>query len=308
MKRLHLLIVDDDELDRKTIRRALEKTGCECDMTMATHSAEALALLGDEHDFDCILLDYNLPGVDGLHLLTELQTALKRPVPIIMLTGEGSELVAVEAMKRGACDYLPKLSLAPTTLYRAVHKSVEDASLRRQLAEAHAQLEHQALYDALTGLGNRRLFTRDFARSLADGERNDHPFALLLLDLDRFKALNDTWGHAAGDAVLAEIGQRLAKVGRPNDLFYRLGGDEFVALIAASDPPTLEPLLRRMLSTIEAPVLFEGQALSVGASMGIAFYPGDGPSDKALLNAADSAMYRAKRAGRGFAFAEAPPA
>jgi len=294
MKRL--LILDDDEIDRKAFLRALERAGWEGEIVQASTAEEGLA----HHrrlPFDCILLDYRLPGQDGLDVLTRLK-AEGNATPIIMLTGEGNEMVAVEAMKRGAVDYLPKSQVAADTLFRAVTKAVERASLQKELAEAQRLLERQALYDALSGLGNRNLFMRDLEHRVAGSKRNGLRFAVLLMDLNRFKQANDTYGHAAGDAILAEFGHRVVSAGRSSDMFYRLGGDEFTAILDSGDADSVRVVAEKLHHLMTKPFEHAGHTMSVGVSIGSARFPEEGDSADALLKVADAAMYSAKSASR----------
>lgn len=305
MNPLRLLLIDDDMIDRKAVRRALARAEPAWQLVEAVGGEEGLQLLAEGPPFDCILLDYRLPGGDGLTLLAELVSDQASAPPVIMLTGEGNEMVAVEAMKRGAADYLPKSLLTPDALFRAVRQAVEQAELRRALANAQAQLEHMALYDALSGLGNRALFMRDLGYRLAEARRHGGAFGLLLMDLDRFKAANDTWGHQCGDFLLTEVGRRLIEAARANDLFYRLGGDEFTALVDGADAAAVWPLAERIRARIAEPYQFAGQVINLGISIGMAFFPAAGGSGDLLIRAADGAMYQAKRGGAGIVCASA---
>lgn len=301
MIRSTILIVDDDEVDRKAATRALGRAGWQGEIVQVCDAEQARERLAVRR-FDCILLDYQLPGTDGLELLTELRATLGVQTPVVMLTGEGNEMVAVEAMKRGAFDYLPKTLLAPDALLRVITQAVERQRLQAELAKAQAQLEYQALYDGLTDLGNRSLFRRDLVRRIGAAHRRSGSFCLLMMDLDRFKAANDTYGHDAGDAVLAEVGGRLARVGRAFDVFYRLGGDEFTGLVEADSAEEVLPLVQRIRAVLAAPIAFGDVMLNVGVSVGIARYPADGSAPEDLQRAADAAMYQAKRSGEGYAF------
>ncbi len=294
MSQGHILIVDDDVVDRKTAQRSLERAGWEGDIVQAANADDALALIRSG-EFACILLDYRLPGQNGLELLEQLHQSGDTIPPIIMLTGEGNEMLAVESMKKGAFDYLPKQQLASDTLYRVIVQAMERAKMQRALAEAQTQLERLALYDALSGLGNRNLFLRDLGRSLSAAQRSQQSFCLLLMDLDRFKIADDLFGHDAGDFILAELGHRFLSLARASDSFYRLGGDEFTALIAAPDRSSLRPLTERIKAAVNTPFIYAGQAILIGISIGAAVFPADGSNADALIKAADSAMYRAKQ-------------
>lgn len=298
----NILIIDDDEVDRKIVCRALTQLGWTGEIFQAA-SASAAHQVADEHRLGCILLDYHLPSSDGLDLLTELHDRFGAEVPVIMLTGLGNEMVAVEAMKRGASDYLPKSLLAPDTLFRIIANTLQKSRLELELAEARALLEFQALYDGLTSLGNRRLLMRDLDLALAKAKRSNGRLCLFMMDLDKFKSANDQYGHEAGDAILAEIGQRLVATGRANDIFYRLGGDEFIALVDNADHDTVLFIAERIKKAVAVPIDWRGVELSVGVSIGIAAYPDDGGGSGALLRAADAAMYQAKQSGKGIACA-----
>jgi diguanylate cyclase (GGDEF)-like protein len=293
-----LLIIDDDQVDRKVILRALQSLDSNCLVTEVDTGRQGVEL-AMTRPFDCILLDYRLPDGDGLDRLTELRALPGVNAPIVILTGEGNELVAVEAMKRGATDYLPKAALGADALYRAIANAVEKHDLQRRLADAHSQLEHLALYDELTGLGNRNLFNRELGRAVATASRKDLPFCLLLMDLNRFKACNDTHGHQAGDAVLATIGQRLRDLARASDSYYRLGGDEFAAILDTSAACNgAATVARRLKDILPRPIPFEDKLLEVGVSIGYAIHPDHGETADEMIRAADAAMYADKAGAR----------
>lgn len=294
MNKKRLLVIDDDEVDRKSICRILKKIGWEGDITQAVSANEARCAVAVQK-FDCIVLDYSLPGVNGLDLLTELHVEVAIGTPVVILTGEGNEMVAVEAMKRGAYDYLPKALLEPSVLIRVLTQALEKSHLQRELATAQTLIEHQALHDSLTNLGNRRLLMRDLDRAIASTMRSKIPFCLLMMDLNKFKAINDNHGHDVGDVVLAEISRRLVAAGRSNDTFYRLGGDEFTAILDTVGKEAVPPIVQRIQDSVAIPILWDGEPLIVGISIGIASYVGDASSGHELLRSADSAMYDAKR-------------
>jgi len=179
------------------------------------------------------------------------------------------------------------------------------AELSRRTEELHRsqqQLEQLAYFDALTGLANRRLFNDELHRLIADAARGGEGFALVLIDLDHFKQINDSFGHDGGDAVLVATSQRLTETIRGSDRAARLGGDEFAVLLRARDDDyarlaaACTRIGERLAVPVESPA---GQRLQVGASIGIARFPQDGDSAEALYKAADAALYEAKRAGRG---------
>jgi diguanylate cyclase (GGDEF)-like protein/PAS domain S-box-containing protein len=161
--------------------------------------------------------------------------------------------------------------------------------------QAEQQVRHLALYDGLTDLPNRS----NFSSALEAAQQSGRPFALLSIDLDGFKPINDCYGHPAGDAFLVEISRRLAQVASATGLVARFGGDEFMMLTFDCEPDRVEALCLQLLKEIEAPVDIERFELTVGASIGVVFAPKDGLTSTDLLKNADAALYRAKRDGRG---------
>jgi diguanylate cyclase (GGDEF)-like protein len=163
-------------------------------------------------------------------------------------------------------------------------------------------LAQQALYDELTGLPNRRLFQDRLEQAMLASRRDGHPIALLLMDLDRFKDVNDTMGHLAGDALLRELGRRLRNALRTSDTVGRLGGDEFaMVLTSLRDRAGATVAATKLLDAINEPLQLRGQSLQVAGSVGIAMCPEHGEDPETLLRRADVAMYVAKRAGSGSA-------
>ncbi|HYM62703.1 MAG TPA: EAL domain-containing protein [Thermoanaerobaculia bacterium] len=164
-------------------------------------------------------------------------------------------------------------------------------------------LRHQAMHDTLTDLPNRAMLFDRLDRSLEDAKRTQTVLALLLMDLDRFKDVNDTFGHHFGDVLLRQVAFRLGNAVRPEDTVARLGGDEFAIVIPdAVGESHVAAAARRVLNTLEQPFLVEGQVLEVGASIGIALYPSHGGDARTLLRRADVAMYAAKQASSGYSF------
>ncbi len=177
--------------------------------------------------------------------------------------------------------------------------------LSETLRRSRGALERLALYDSLTELPNRVLFTERLHAALEERAPRRSPLAVLLLDLDRFKDVNDTFGHPAGDLLLKEVAAAFARVTRSRDLVARLGGDEFAVLMRDASREDARALAERLLVALERPFTVEDQPLSVGASVGIALSPADGTDGQVLLRRADVAMYVAKRSEGSFAFYDA---
>ena len=169
------------------------------------------------------------------------------------------------------------------------------------ISQREAEILRLAFEDTLTGLPNRAMFIDRLQQVLRQARRNSDPVTVMLLDLDRFKLINDSLGHPAGDQVLRDVASRLRDVLRESDTVARLGGDEFALLLPGSPPEHVNRVVERVLRVLEAPILLDQQPVDVGASIGIATWPEDGDDADTLLRHADVAMYVAKRAGSGHA-------
>jgi diguanylate cyclase (GGDEF)-like protein len=196
--------------------------------------------------------------------------------------------------------------LTITTILLIYDAHLESRTRRHneQLEHANARLQHVATHDALTGLPNRLLLADRLNQAIAQAERHQHRFAVLVVDLDRFKAINDSLGHMAGDAFLKDIARRLALALRKADTLARLGGDEFVLILnEISGPQDAESVASKVLADLARPVTVSGLELQVSASVGISIGPDDGTDAETLLQHADAAMYHAKKNGRnGYQF------
>ena len=200
-----------------------------------------------------------------------------------------------------------EIAAAPS-LYQgrpAVQEIFRDIKERKLVTR---RLEHMALYDGLTDLPNRTLFFDRLNHSFAVARRNKHSFALLFIDLDGFKQINDTWGHDVGDLLLKETAARLLGTVRDSDTVARMGGDEFtVILTRVQQPPDPGIVAGKIIAALSRPFFLRGVECNVSASIGISWYPGDGGDLEELLNKADAAMYQVKESGkRGFRFFSEP--
>jgi diguanylate cyclase len=194
------------------------------------------------------------------------------------------------------------LGLLVVTLVTVVYDAHLQSNARTQaqrLEQANAQLQHQATHDALTGLPNRVLYLDRLEREIAHAERDGHTFAVLVVDLDRFKVINDTLGHGPGDQLLKEVAHRLSRSIRTVDTVARTGGDEFLLLITdIRDPADTAVVATKILEELDKSVLIGGAEVHTSASIGISVYPTDGTDSDSLVAHADEAMYFAKQHGR----------
>lgn len=201
-------------------------------------------------------------------------------------------------------DELESRVAARTAELERANAQLKNEVAERELAQARAQ--HLALHDVLTGLPNRRLLEDRLAQALAQARRENWRVALLYIDLDRFKNINDNLGHAAGDEVLRAAARRLQTALRETDTVARVGGDEFVAVISHSTPADVDAICAKLMSELSEPIHCSGQDVRVSASIGVSTFPGDGDEPLSLLSHADAAMYHAKSAGRHSVCAYAP--
>lgn len=232
--------------------------------------------------------------------LDEIETTLSVPILVDgVLRGYMNldNFASAEAFDQDSLEIAAALSAQ-------VGVALQRLQLERALELERNRYERMASHDELTGLPNRRLFQDRLERALAGAQRRGTAVALLYLDLDGFKDVNDGYGHDVGDALLAEVAERLAAQVRAEDTVARLGGDEFALVLSdVAGPAATGLVVRKLLAALEAPVECCGDEVVVGASVGIAIYPDDGSNGDALMKAADTAMYRVKHGGKGsFAF------
>lgn len=286
-----ILMIDDDRLQCRLTEKLFEKfQGERFQLYSVNTYEEGLAELMEGRHAAC-LLDYQLGPRDGL-MLMRTALAAGATTPIVFLTAETSRDVDTEALNAGALDYLVKGEITAGALERSLRYALK-------LGETLAELRRLATHDALTGLHNRREFDRRLVEEVARARRFGRPLSLVLLDLDYFKAINDTHGHPAGDEVLKAVARRLAGGSRKTDRLARHGGEEFALLLVETNVEAALTQARRLLSIIaDTPVaLPEGMTLAVTASAGVAELAPDG-DELSLVRAADEALYRAKASGR----------
>ena len=283
---LRLLLVEDSTADAQLFLDLLEdQVRPAVEVTWVTTLAAARLALGSP--FDCVLLDVGLPDARRLEGLMALR-GQSPETPIVVLTGREDRDFALEAVAAGAQDYLTKGSMDIEALMRAAHYAIE-----RQRAQS--TLARRALEDPLTGLGNRAMLLDRLSLALNRRRRAESPVALIFLDLDGFKAINDTHGHAAGDAVLIAVAGALRDALRTEDTVARFGGDEFAAL--CEDVPDVDAaglVAGRIVAGMRG--LGRGGHV-VSVSVGIALSDPAVTAER-LLARADEAMYAAKHAGK----------
>ncbi|MDF1686036.1 MAG: two-component system cell cycle response regulator [Parvibaculaceae bacterium] len=298
-----ILLLDDRTLSR---RRIVETLSQKHSVTTA-EDGDDIMRLASTSDFDIIIVSLSLEDADGLRLCSQLRSHdATRSVPVIVLVEEGNVERLVRALDMGVNDYvvrpIERHELMARVRTQLRHKRYQE-KLRISL---HASLE-MAVTDPLTGLHNRRYMTNHLTTQVDTCGSNDKHVCLLVLDIDFFKLVNDTYGHPAGDEVLKEFAKRLKANVRGIDLPCRFGGEEFVVVMPDTDVAFASSIAERLREQV-ADVAFEipdGSRIDVTVSIGVAST--DGPEDtvEALLERADQALYRAKREGRNRVVADA---
>jgi diguanylate cyclase (GGDEF)-like protein len=290
-----ILIVDDQEANVQLLEHMLQEAGYRC-ITSTLDPHAVYALHRDNH-YDLILLDLQMPGMDGFQVmegLKEIET--DRYLPVLVFTAQPDH--KLRALAAGAKDVISK----PFDLMEAkarIHNMLEVRLLYRQLEQYSLALESLALHDALTGLPNRRLLFDRLALSIAHARRNSSTMAVMYLDLDGFKQVNDSLGHDAGDALLRLVADRLVAAVREEDTVARLGGDEFViALCESSHDEVVARLAEKVIQAVSQPYRIQGHDVHITASVGVGFYPAHGENVETLMKSADLALYEAKCAGK----------
>ncbi|MCP4430103.1 MAG: EAL domain-containing protein [Gammaproteobacteria bacterium] len=296
-----ILLIDDDEVDARVIQRSLSTCGLNASIQRAVNSEQGKQLI-EQQEFDCILLDYILPEGTSLELFQDLleQPCSQRP-PIIMLTGISSAGVAAQSIQLGAQEYLNKDELTPWTLQKLIESACDKSVLQQQIESRDEELISMGFYDSLTGLPNRQLFQDRLEQSIHNQQRDGDLFAILMMDLDLFKEINDTYGHEAGDNVLQQAGERLNRAVREADTVARLGGDEFSAILTSmTSRDSIVTVIEKIIEAIAEPFSVQGKLVNIGISIGYAFCPEDSEDASTLLRFADMAMYQAKKASLGY--------
>ncbi|MBK5258208.1 MAG: diguanylate cyclase [Thermoanaerobaculia bacterium] len=296
-------VVDDDLAIRRLVSLYLKRSGygtLEC-----TTGEEARKRLV-ESPWDLAILDRRLPDMDGVVLCQELKSnPAFRARYIIMLTGDDEQADKVEGLELGADDYITKPFQSPELLAR-VRAGKRIVDLQKELIETNRRLELLSITDGLTKLHNHRFFQDELARAFEESARYERPLSLAMIDIDFFKKVNDTYGHAVGDDVLKRVAVLYRDSVRSTDLVARYGGEEFAVMMpetALADAITFAEKIRNMVES--TPIETQSGPLSITVSLGVASVPGTKiNSSKELIVAADKALYRAKHGGRNQVQAE----
>lgn len=294
----HILIVDDNKMNLVSAKNALAE---DYKVTAVTSGIQALKFLENNLP-DLILLDINMPEMDGFEVMDKISAREEwSNIPIVFLTADTESETESRCLEAGAMDFIAK-PFVPVVMCSRIARILELEELRKSLANSLDQkmrevsdIKSKSLQDALTGLWNRTYTEEKVEELIQRGVTG----ALFMMDMDNFKAINDNYGHIAGDHVLKLFADTLRKYSYEEDIICRIGGDEFMAFVVGENSKTVlgnhaENIINDVCKNIEACKFDTNTSVSVG----IAQYPGDGTDFKSLYNAADKALYYVKQNGK----------
>jgi diguanylate cyclase (GGDEF)-like protein len=290
-----ILIVDDQKANVQLLEQMLRKVGYR--RMTSTMDPHTVCTLHRANHYDLILLDLEMPGMDGFQVMEGLKDIeTEGYTPILVITAQPGH--KLRALGSGAKDFVTK-PFDQVEVKTRIHNMLEVRLLYKQLEHHNRALESLALHDALTGLPNRRLLMDRLSLAIAHARRNKGTMAVMYLDLDGFKQINDTLGHDAGDALLCMVAARLLGAVRQEDTVARVGGDEFViALPELSHAEDMAELVSKVIQVVSQPWSFQGRGARVTASVGVSIYPTHGEDVETLMKSADLALYEAKHSGK----------
>ncbi len=304
MSQAKILVVDDNQDNLIATSLLLNKLDVEVITVDNGNDALAAAL---KYDLALIIMDVQMPNMDGYEVTRILNDDVKtQHIPIIIVTAVfRDEQHLIEGYKCGAVDYIEKpihdiIFKSKVKVFVRLWK--QQKALEREVSlriKAYEEINHLATHDPLTGLANRILFADLIDKAIANAKRHDFKVAVLFIDFDGFKLINDEYGHEAGDYVLKICAQEIMKTVREMDTVARYGGDEYIALLTElQDSEEILTLAERIRDSISQPLIWQGHQLKITVSIGIAVYPEHGDTEGVLIHKADQAMYSVKEIGK----------
>jgi two-component system, cell cycle response regulator len=295
---MKILIAEDDTVSRRLLEATLQKWGYE--VFAVNDGMQAWELLQSPQPPKLVVLDWMMPGLDGVEICRKVRGQISKPYTyILLLTARGQRGDLIAALDAGADDFISK-PFDPHELKGRLRAGERIIDLQDELIKTREELHYLATHDSLTRLLNRPAVFAELCRALARANRQSNSTAIAMADLDHFKAINDTYGHSVGDAVLCEISRRMASSLRPYDTLGRYGGDEFLVIFEGCNPHDGSQLADRLRKCIsEEKILVENTSISVTISLGVAA-TGTWKTEDAisLIRYADMALYKAKNSGR----------
>ena len=296
IKQSRILVVDDIKTNCDVLKRRLENNTFLVEVSMS--GKDALEKIAKEK-FDLVLLDVLMPEVNGLEVLIKIREEYSADkLPVIMVSSFDDVESISKCIQLGASDYLPK-PVNSTILTQKVASTLERKSLREREEQLLSELHKQAITDEMTGVPNRRYVFEQLEKSFDDIEKNSKEhFATAIFDIDHFKNVNDTYGHAAGDEIIKKVCNLATSIIKSPNIFGRIGGEEFLAVIFNDSENHLQQICEKIRTSVEKEeTLFDNQKISVTLSGGVCF-SNESSSISDLVNKADERLYLAKKNGR----------
>ncbi|NIB41969.1 diguanylate cyclase [Pseudomaricurvus alkylphenolicus] len=301
-----ILVVDDIEDNITLLCFNLEDDGHQ--VLSARSGEQCLQITADEHP-DLILLDLMMPGMSGTETLTHLQaSAESRNIPVIMVSANDDDDSIIDALDVGAYDYVTKPFIYPVLAAR-MRSALRLQESQRQLREANSLLARLASLDPLTEVYNRRHFLHLANAEFAKARRHGRPVSLIMLDVDKFKGINDKYGHPGGDQALIALTDLCKEVGRSSEIVGRFGGEEFAICCPDTDAEGVLAVAERLRSAAEQHrVCFENNHISFTISLGTTTISASDQDFDEMLRRADRLLYQAKEQGRNRVCGDMEPA
>lgn len=302
-----ILIVEDDPVNTRLVGSLLTRWGYE--VIPAGDGEEALQILERERTIPLVIVDWMMPKMDGIELCREIRKRFSEPyIYLILLTTRDQPDDVVKGFEAGADDYLIK-PVHNSELNARIRAAKRIIDLQAELIATQETLRIQATHDTLTGLWNRGALFEALARELDRARRQENPLAVVMIDLDYFKRINDTHGHLIGDEVLREVARRVGGAVRSYDVIGRYGGEEFLVIAPGYDGDGAMGFAERLRRLFEeVPIPTSGPTLKLTLSAGVVTLPKGQKTDiTKLLSAVDDALYKAKSSGRNVSVMGALP-
>jgi diguanylate cyclase (GGDEF)-like protein len=290
-----ILVVDDEQDIRTLISGFLSGEGYTVN---SAQDGEQGFRLFREQPPDLVITDIKMPGHSGIDLLKKIK-AEDPSIDVIVLTGHSDELTAIDCLRCGAYDYLLKPLEELDLLLASIQRAIQKRRLEARNLQLVKELEQMAIRDPLTGSYNHRHMYTALSKEIARALRYEHPFSIMMIDIDCFKQVNDTYGHLVGDFVLKRMVQLLKDHLRLTDTLFRYGGEEFVALLPETEKNKAMRVADRLLDAIRSHTFdCDSHKIDITISIGSAMFPEEARDISTLIGVADRRLYHAKKTGR----------